>query len=105
MAKRLLARVKSVRESLGLSQEKFAENAGMTYKYYQHVEAGRKRDLRLSTLQKLAHACGVELSELLDFTTDPVGVGEEKPESGSKTSSTKGKRPSTKGSPGKGSRG
>jgi transcriptional regulator with XRE-family HTH domain len=103
MAKRLLARVKAVRESLGLSQEAFAERAGMTYKYYQHVEASRRPDLRLSTLQKLANACGVELSELLDFTTDPVVVAEAKPESGPKTSSGKKPRTSAKGSPNKGS--
>lgn len=103
MAKRLVARVKAVRESLGLSQEKFAENAGMTYKYYQHVEAARKRDLRLSTLQKLAKACGVELSELLDFTTDPIVVAEHKPENSPKTSAGKKPRTSPKGASSKGS--
>ncbi len=101
IVKRLLARVKSIRESLGLSQEKFAENAGMTYKYYQHIEAGRKRDLRLSTLQKLAHACRLDLAELLDFSTDPIVVAEDKPESGAKPSG-KTKRSPRKGSSGKG---
>ena len=76
MAKRLLARVKQLREALGLSQEAFAEKAGLGYKYYQHVEAGRKRDLRLSTLEKLAKACGLELSDLLDFETVPEVLGE-----------------------------
>ena len=76
-ANRLLARVKALREALGLSQEAFAERAGLTYKYYQHVEAGRKRDIRLSTLEKLAKARGLELNELLDFETMPAALGEE----------------------------
>ncbi|HWA85310.1 MAG TPA: helix-turn-helix transcriptional regulator [Opitutus sp.] len=59
--------MKKLREACGLSQEAFAEKAGIGYKYYQHVEAGRKRDIRLSTLQKLAKACGLELWELLNL--------------------------------------
>lgn len=47
----------------GLTQEALAERAGITYKYYQAVEAGRKKDLRLSTLTKLARAHGLRLSE------------------------------------------
>ena len=81
-AKRLLARIKTLRETLGLSQEAFAEKAGLGYKYYQHVEAGRKRDIRLSTLEKLAKACGLELDELFDFTTDPVVLAEERTKAG-----------------------
>jgi transcriptional regulator with XRE-family HTH domain len=49
----------------GLTQEEFAERAGFSYKYYQQIEAGKKRDLRLSTLEKLAKAHRIELSELL----------------------------------------
>ena len=70
-AKRLLARVKQLREARGLTQEGFAEKSGLDYKYYQSVEAGRKRDIRLSTLEKLAKACGLELWELLNFETEP----------------------------------
>lgn len=64
-ANRLLARVKQRREALGLTQEAFAEKAGLGYKYYQSVEAGRRRDIRLSTIEKLAKACDLELWELL----------------------------------------
>lgn len=88
-ANRLLARIKELREARGLSQEAFAEKAGLTYKYYQHVEAGRKRDIRLSTLVKLAKACGLELRELLDF--DPPLVAAEDPE-GPAGAATPGKR-------------
>lgn len=79
-AKRLLARVKELRESHGLSQESFAEKAGLGYKYYQHIEAGRRRDIRLSTLEKLADACGVSLPELLDFERVPPALAEEQAE-------------------------
>ena len=47
-----------------ITQEQFAEKAGFSYKYYQAIEAGRKPDLRLSTLERLAKACGLELHEL-----------------------------------------
>jgi len=77
--KRLLARVRELREARGLSQEAFAEKAGLTYKYYQHVEAGRKRDLRISTVEKLAKACGLELWDLLNFDTEPMMLAENPP--------------------------
>jgi transcriptional regulator with XRE-family HTH domain len=48
-----------------LTQEAFAESASISYKYYQAVEAGRKPDLRLSTLERLAKAHGLEVWELL----------------------------------------
>lgn len=77
MAKRLLARVKQLREGLGLTQEAFAEKSGLGYKYYQSVEAGRKRDIRLSTLEKLAKACGLELWQLLNLDAPLPVVAED----------------------------
>jgi transcriptional regulator with XRE-family HTH domain len=61
----LLRRLGELRRRHGLTQEAFAERAGMSYKYYQAVEAGRKRNLRLSTLEKLATAYGLEVWQLL----------------------------------------
>jgi len=61
----LLKRLRELRLRKGLTQEAFAEQAGFSYKYYQAVEAGRKRDLRLSTLERLAEAHGMELWQLL----------------------------------------
>lgn len=61
----LIRRLKQLRKDAGLTQEQFAERAGMSYKYYQQVEAGRKRDLRLSTVERLARAHRLEPSELL----------------------------------------
>lgn len=62
---RLLERLRALRVHHGLSQEGFAEIAGMSYKHYQAIEAGRKPDLRLSTLDRLASAYGIEVAELL----------------------------------------
>jgi transcriptional regulator with XRE-family HTH domain len=61
----LIKRLRELRLRRGLTQEAFAEQAGFSYKYYQAVEAGRKRDLRLSTLERLAEAHGTELWRLL----------------------------------------
>lgn len=68
----LLKRLRTLRVRSGLTQEQFAEASGISYKYYQAVEAGRKRDLRLSTLERLAKAHRMEIWQLLrpDFAPD-----------------------------------
>lgn len=62
---RLLLRLRQLRDAHGLTQEQFAEMSGISYKYYQAVEAGRKRELRLLTLERLAGAYGIEPWQLL----------------------------------------
>jgi transcriptional regulator with XRE-family HTH domain len=62
----LRERLKKLRKRHGLSQERFAETANINYKYYQSVEAGRRCELRLSTLEKLAKAYGIRLDQLLN---------------------------------------
>jgi transcriptional regulator with XRE-family HTH domain len=62
---RLLRRLKALRIERGLTQEEFAEKAGLSYKYYQAVEAGRKNNLRLSTLERLAKGHGMEPWQLI----------------------------------------
>ena len=61
----LLKRLRELRVGKGLTQEEFAERSAISYKYYQAVEAGRKRDLRLSTLVRLAAAHDLEPWQLL----------------------------------------
>jgi transcriptional regulator with XRE-family HTH domain len=61
----LLKRLKYLRKRAGLTQEQFAKRAGMGYKFYQQLEAGRKRDMRLSTLERLAKAHKIKVSQLL----------------------------------------
>ena len=91
-ANRLLARIRQLREAKGLTQQSFAEKAGLAYKYYQHVEAGRRRDIRLSTLIKMADGLGLKLSELVDF--DAVPVAENPAKSSHQTIPSKGARKS-----------
>jgi transcriptional regulator with XRE-family HTH domain len=92
MAKRLLARIRELREAYGLTQEVFAERAGLTYKHYQQVEAGRKQDIRLSTLIKIAEGLGLRLSELVDFEAAPPILAEDAAKYGSGTAAGKGAR-------------
>jgi len=61
----LLGRLRALRSARGLTQEQLAERAGLTYKHYQAVEAGRKRDMRLSTLCRLAVALDLKPYQLL----------------------------------------
>jgi transcriptional regulator with XRE-family HTH domain len=63
--KRLIVRLRRLREAHGLTQEAFSEVSGISYKYYQQVEAGRKPELRLSTLERLAKPYGIEVYQLL----------------------------------------
>jgi transcriptional regulator with XRE-family HTH domain len=63
--KNLTERIRQLREQRGQTQEEFAEHAQISYKYYQAIEAGRRMDLRVSTLERLADAHGLELWELL----------------------------------------
>lgn len=95
-AKRLLTRVKELRKALGLSQEAFAERAGLKYKHYQALEAGRKNEFHFSTFEKLAKACGLKPWELLNFDFEPQIMAEDKAAYGSKTSAAKSTRKSPK---------
>ncbi|MBM3851528.1 MAG: helix-turn-helix transcriptional regulator [Verrucomicrobia bacterium] len=74
---RLIARVRRLRLAHKLTQKALAEKAGLGYKYYQHVEAGRRRDIRLSTLEKLAKACELELWKLVNLDAEMAAGGED----------------------------
>lgn len=84
VAKRLVVRVREIREALGLSQEAFAERADLKYKHFQAWEAGRKVDIHLSTMEKLAKACGMELWDLLNFDSAPAMLAEDPPKEAAK---------------------
>lgn len=60
-----MSHLKQLRRIYGLTQEACAERAGMSYKYYQAVEAGRKKHLRLTTVERLAKAYDLEVYHLL----------------------------------------
>ncbi len=57
-------RVRRLREERGWSQEGFAHEGGLGRSFAGAIERGEK-DVRLSTLIKLAKALGVSLSQLL----------------------------------------
>ncbi len=61
---RLFEFLRVVRKNRGLTQEELAEKAGIKYKHYQSIESGRKPDVRLSTILKLAKGLGLEPWEL-----------------------------------------
>jgi len=55
--------LKELRHAAGLTQEQYAELAGIQYKVYQHIEAGRRPNPRLSTVERLAQGFGLSVSE------------------------------------------
>lgn len=89
---RLTERIRQLREQRGLTQEAFAEEAQISYKYYQAIEAGRRVDLRLSTLERLAKAHRMEIWELLLPQTPAQAVAEAKGKYGKPRQVTRRKR-------------
>ena len=63
--KNLVLRLKELRKIHGITQEQFSERTGISYKYYQAIETGVKKELRISTLERLAGTYGIEVWELL----------------------------------------
>ncbi len=61
----LIKRLRELRKKSGLTQEQFAERIGLSYKYYQQIELGNKRELRLSTLDRLAAGLDAESWKLI----------------------------------------
>lgn len=92
-AKRLLARIRALREARGLTQETFAERAGLTYKHYQQVESGLKPNFRIDTLIKMAEGLELKLSELVDFDLPPSTVADDLGKSGNKVATKKSRKP------------
>jgi transcriptional regulator with XRE-family HTH domain len=71
----LIVRLRELRKRHSLTQEQFSELSGVAYKYYQLIEIGKRIDLRLSTLDKLAKAYGLGVHELLAPTIPKTRVG------------------------------
>jgi transcriptional regulator with XRE-family HTH domain len=61
----LSSRLRRLRQRHALTQEAFAEVAGLSYKFYQQIEAGRKKQVWLETVERLAAAYGLEAWQLL----------------------------------------
>jgi len=62
---RFLKRMRELRKLHHLTQEQFSEVSQISYKYYQALEAGRKSEVRLSTVERVADVDGLQVYELL----------------------------------------
>ncbi len=58
-------RIRELRASTGLSQEKFALKIGMDRTYFSSVEAG-KRNISICNIKKIADGLEVSLGELFE---------------------------------------
>lgn len=67
LPKKLSKRLRALREERGLTQEEAADLCKVPYKNYQWYESGTPRDMRLSTLGRIAKGFDMTASELLDF--------------------------------------
>ncbi|RRJ97598.1 XRE family transcriptional regulator [Opitutaceae bacterium TAV4] len=72
---RLVENLKLLRQQHGLTQEEFAAIAGFNYKYYQEIESGRKKQVLLETVDRLADAYTIKPSALIDDAVpDPTSL-------------------------------
>lgn len=62
---RIGAQIRAGRQRLGLNQDDFADRAGMHRAYIGMIEGGKK-DLRISTLYRLAIALDTDVCSLLE---------------------------------------
>ncbi|AHF92436.1 DNA-binding protein [Opitutaceae bacterium TAV5] len=56
--------LRRARLNSGLTQQALAEKAGVAYKYYQDLEAGRLAGLTLATVERLSDALGIDAWKL-----------------------------------------
>ena len=61
----LIRNLRLLRERHSLTQERVAEMCGIDYKFYQHIEAGRRPCVRLDTLSRLARPFSLGPGEIL----------------------------------------
>ncbi|MBN8216727.1 MAG: helix-turn-helix domain-containing protein [Spirochaetes bacterium] len=78
--------VRTLREKKAYSQDDLAWKSNSSRTFLQHVERGRKRDLRLSTIEKLCAGLGLSVCEFLHIyycSNEPGNTN--KPQGGSNT--------------------
>jgi len=66
------SRLRGLREARGWTQSELADRASLGEKYYQNLEAGRRRNPSLETLNKLAEALEVPVLALL-YAPEEIG--------------------------------
>lgn len=65
--KKLAKRIKELRKKHGLTQERLSDLSGIDYKHIQLLESKNPPSAKLQTLEKLAKAFGISVSELTNF--------------------------------------
>lgn len=58
-------RIKALRTTANLTQEELAQIAGFSLKFYQQLESGRKKQMWLETVERLAAAFNLTVAELV----------------------------------------
>ena len=58
--------IRKIRKAKGLTQEQLAEKIGTSTPWIGHIETGREVP-NLTMLQKIAHALGVKVKELIPY--------------------------------------
>ena len=56
----IASRLRELRLRHGLTQQEFAEVAGVGFKFYQQLESGRKKQIWLETVERIAAPYGLE---------------------------------------------
>lgn len=54
-----------MRGRYGLTQEEASQLTGLSHKHYQAIESGRKKQIWLETVERLAKAYGLTVAEIL----------------------------------------
>ena len=60
-------RLKEFRAEYGYTQQRLSEIARVDYKHIQRLESKNPPAARIDTMEKIARAFGISLSQLLDF--------------------------------------
>lgn len=60
-------RLRELRKEYGYTQQKVAELADVEYKHIQKLEGKKPCDVKLSTIEKIAGAFDMSISEFLDM--------------------------------------
>lgn len=72
-------RLRILREQANLTQEDFAEHAGIGYKDYQNIEAGRRWSPQWNSVRKLAAVHGLTIRQLLGEKTPTTKLAWKRP--------------------------
>lgn len=57
-------KIRTLREEIGMSQEKLSEKSGVSRATVHMIETGKASDVKIETLSKIANALGHPISDL-----------------------------------------